>query len=128
MEHVTRTTLKIQMIKFTISDYGKEEGLTTPDLFFLRAIFQETDPAKAADQIHLRYAHGGGFHPMDGWTLHDGWEAPGGTRLTYGSGQDATHAREMARATLRDETLVLLDHAFLAIIQKDGAFKVTRVD
>lgn len=118
------------MIHFKISDYGKSLGITNADLFFLRGIFQEEDPQSVEEQINTRYAHGGGFDPMEGWTLFEGWEKEGDARMSYPGSEleDATEVREIARGQVRGTILVLFDYEFLAIIKPDGAFQVTRVD
>lgn len=92
--------------------------------------FSENDPRPAKDQLHERYAHGGGVHPFKGFKLiHKldrlGGKDPGHYCLQY---PEDPPMRERCRAKLRDETLVLFDSDWFAIVQKDGTFLACRVD
>jgi len=92
-------------------------------------IILNSDERTAEDQLADRYAHGGGYAPFDGFTLSDwGWDAwADGSMATmiYAGDPPVT---EVSRAALRDQTLILFEHSWLAIIEKDGSFTVTRVD
>ena len=78
------------------------------------------DPRPAAKQIHEHYAHGGGWRPFKGAvTLGKFYE------LCY-PGDPPLHPR--AGTKLRDELILFYDHAWLAIIQPDRSFEVSRVD
>lgn len=84
----------------------------------------EHDPRPAKEQINQNYAHGGGWDSFEGFTLitSDDGEQYG---LDY---KGDPMMKELSRATFRDETLVFFEHSWLAIIQKDGSFEVSRVD
>jgi hypothetical protein len=83
----------------------------------------DRDPRAAKEQIDENYQHGGGWSPMQGWKL-----GPTTLRLTYGSGDEAEHYDPLAKTTLRDETIVYYHSSWVAIVQKDGTFEVSRVD
>ena len=91
---------------------------------FLPQFFSEEDPRSAAEQLHASYAHGGGYHPFGGFKLYD-VDSEGKAYLIYPGDPPM---REFSRAKLRDETLILFEYGWLAIVQKDGRFTVTRVD
>ena len=86
--------------------------------------FSEHDPRSAREQLHENYAHGGGVRPFQGFTLQS-WQSPGEAHLTYPGDPPM---REVSRATLRDETIILFDYSWLAIIQPSGDHIITRVD
>jgi len=82
----------------------------------------EDDPRPAKEQLHTGYLHGGGWHPFEGFRMapkEDMWW------LLY-PGDPPT--RSLAYCKLRDEIIVVYEHAWVAIIQKDGSFEVTRMD
>jgi hypothetical protein len=105
------------MILFTITDRNK-----AGQLGFLPTFFDESDPDPAAKQIHRRYAHGGGWHRFEGFELKNDYK---GFYLSY---PDDPPMREIARGKLRDETIVLFEHSWVAIIQPNLDFEVARVD
>ena len=89
------------------------------DIGFWPEMFSETDPRPAAEQINERYAHGGGWQPIKGFELE-------GNMLVYFDDQPF---RPLAMAMLHGkELLVLFQHDFVAIIQPDKSFEVSRMD
>jgi hypothetical protein len=90
------------------------------DLGFLPGLILESDPRPVAEQLNDRYGHGGGWQPMPGFTLN-----PGTFTLKY---PEDPPMKPLAMSTLRDEMLVFYPHAFLMILQSNGAFEVSRVD
>jgi hypothetical protein len=89
------------------------------DLGFLPAMLSERNPAPAREQLHHGYAHGGGWHPFRGHKLLPD------NRLTYPGDPPL---RPLAQTKLRDELIVLYEHAWVAIIQPDRTFEVCRMD
>lgn len=102
------------MIEFTNQKYA---GL-------LPAFFSEYDPRSAKEQLHEAYAHGGGVHPFKGFTLHN----PASVGKAYLKYPEDPPMQEISRAKLRDETIILFECDWLAIVQKNGDMIVTRVD
>ena len=90
---------------------------------FIPQWLSKDDPRSAVEQIDAAYQHGGGWHDFEGFKLTDGGDRP--YYLRY-PGDPLT--RELSRATLRDETLVLFEHSWFAVIQADGSFRVARLD
>lgn len=105
------------MIRFEL----KQPGMTQASLGFLPGFFSEADPRAAKDQIETAYAHGGGWNPFgEGrWTM-----APDGT-LHY---PEDPPFRMLAEAKLHDEIIRFYDCSFVAVVQPDGSFAVTRMD
>jgi hypothetical protein len=89
------------------------------DLGFLPMIFTDSDPRPAIEQAEDRYSHGGGWRPIDGFVLNRD------KTLSYPGDPDL---EPMAEAWLRDETLLIYDHGFVAIVQPDGKYQVARMD
>ena len=98
----------------------------------LPAIFLQSDPRPAAEQLNDRYAHGGGFMPTpDGaaWTYLSGEPAA----LTWRDLDDQDYVEDFAEVSraqlpLTGETLILFDAAMLVIAKQDGSYQLTRVD
>jgi hypothetical protein len=77
------------------------------------------DPRPAREQLDEHYAHGGGWQPFKGFTLRKdgGIKYPG----------DPTH-KPRAAMMLRDELILIYDHGWVLIRQKDSSFEVARLD
>jgi hypothetical protein len=101
---------------------------TGPDaLGFLPYFLSEANPAPAREQLHKAYAHGGGWHDFEGFTLVRPADNPEPLtwQLQY-PGDPAYSALAFTR--LRDETIVLFRYSWVAIVQPDGSFNVARMD
>lgn len=89
----------------------------------LPSFISEHDSADAVTQLDRNYAHGGGWHDFDGFELVNmdygqyGLKYPGDPIFV-----------EQARTQLRDETIVLFQGSWVAVIQPDGRFRVSRMD
>ncbi len=97
---------------------------TFDDFGILPEFFDEADPRPAKEQLHERYAHGGGFIPFNGFKLEV--DVEGQFSLAY---PEDPAMVEIGRAKLHErETIVLFTSSWLAIIQEDGTHVVCRVD
>lgn len=85
------------------------------------AFISEFSDDDAVTQLDHNYRHGGGWHDFQGFTFVDGEEP----KLTY-PGDPPTQA--VAWWQLRDERIILFDHAWVAVVQPDGSFRVARMD
>jgi hypothetical protein len=97
-------------------------GVTPEHLGFLPGMLDDGNPAPAREQLDRGYQHGGGWRPFQGHTLTLSLKGPS---LVY-PGDPPMLALAMTR--LRDETIVLFQHDWVAIIQKDRSFEVCRMD
>lgn len=91
-----------------------------PDaLGFLPMMLDENDPRPARDQFDAAYQHGGGWRPFEGFQLHsnDTIEYPG----------DPPY-HPIGRTQLRDETIIVYQHAWVAIIQPNRSYEIARMD
>lgn len=98
----------------------KHPLMTHAALGYLPDFFDLDDPRPAKEQLHERYAHGGGYHPMKGksFIMGDSWiKFPGDELFPL-----------LAEAKLHKETLRFYYGSWLAIVQEDGSFEVCRVD
>ena len=87
---------------------------------FLPTIFDADDPRPAREQVADRYRHGGGWQPITGLTMR-----PDGSRLHYPGDPPF---RALAYAQLRGERIIMFQSAFVAIVQPDGSYEVSRMD
>jgi hypothetical protein len=76
-------------------------------------------PEAAREQLDDGYQHGGGWRPMESFTLGDDCELlyPGDPPFVVRCG-----------ITLRDELIFIYDCGIVAICQLDGSFEVARMD
>lgn len=93
-------------------------AVTPRHLGFLPTFVDPTDPRSAAAQFDANYQFGG-WRPFEGFKLNDD------NSLSYPG--DPTK-RPIATATLRDETICVYEHAWVAVIQPDRSFQVCRMD
>lgn len=86
---------------------------------YLPSFLSEDDPRPAREQIDANYGHGGGWRPfLMGMTLK-------GNALHFPG--DPPYPL-VAKAKLRDETLLLFKFSWLAIVQPDGSYEIAMVD
>lgn len=90
---------------------------------FVLFMLNDDNPKSAQEQLDDGYQHGGGFTPFKGHTLHLN---ESGYSLSYPGDDDPT--LEVSRTKLRDETIVMFEHAWVAIIQPDGTYVIARMD
>lgn len=99
-----------------------DSRVTAEHLGLIPDMLSELDPRPAREQLDSGYQHGGGWRPFQGFTMSDEknmwW-------LLY---PNDPPTRSLAYTKLRDETIVVYQHAWVAIIQKDGSFEVARMD
>lgn len=88
-------------------------------LGWIPEFLDERNPASAREQIDKNYRHGGGWRPFKGHKMLPNLD------LAY-PGDPPTRA--LAKAQLRDELIVVYEHAWVAIIQPDKSFEIARID
>ena len=94
----------------------------TPEHLGLIPLFLSSeDTAPAREQFDANYAHGGGWLPMSGWTLSDKLV------LTYQDGEDPPLS-PLAAAKFNGELILVYPYGWVAIVQPDGTFEVSRMD
>lgn len=99
---------------------------------FLPTFFDESDPRSAVEQLNEAYQHGGGVSPLQNTTVFNP-EKKGASRLVFtfpGDDDDEVESyEEISRGTMRDQTIILYDYDFVAIIgPKPEDLVVCRVD
>jgi hypothetical protein len=89
------------------------------DLGFLPGLISEDDPRPVREQLATNYSYGGGWNPMNGFTMEPDHSLcfPGDPPM-----------QPVAMSNCRKELLLLYPHAFLCIMQLDATFEVARVD
>ena len=94
-------------------------GMTPEHLGIIPYMLDPNDPRPAKDQFNERYAHGGGWRPMERFILmrNNALAYPGDPLL-----------KPLAQCQFRNELIVFYDHAIVAIIHKDRYFEVCRMD
>lgn len=103
------------MIKFHMTN-----SLYNSEVLGLIPLFlNEHDERPAAEQFNEHYAHGGGWRPFEGFTMEEDQSIiyPGDLAL-----------RPIARATLREEKIIVYPLAWVAVVQLDGSFEISRMD
>jgi len=102
----------------------------TPALGFVPRFFHVGDDRPASEQLEERYAHGGGFRPMEGFELDLNREAPLASRIIYPADEDGPEEvyRAVSYTLIGNELLIMFESSWLGIVQPDGEFAITRVD
>lgn len=94
-------------------------GTHPEDLGDLPQLVSETDPRPVKEQFHTNYAYGGGWRPMQGFTLH-------GLELHY-PGDPPFIPIAMFRC--REELVLVYPCSIICIVQPDmTTFEVARMD
>lgn len=104
------------MIKFEL----KHPRATQEMLGFLPEFWSEHNPASAKEQANRSYAHGGGWQQFKGFQMAGDFKSiryPGDPPMPL-----------IAQAKLRNETILLFDCAWVAIVQEDGSYEICRMD
>src|SRR5215203_2126458 len=91
----------------------------TPEMLgYIPEFLDEDDPRPAREQFDTNYEHGGGFTPMQGFTMtENALHYPGDPPFEL-----------LAETRLRDEVIRVFNYAWVAVIQPDGSFIVARMD
>lgn len=92
--------------------------MTLRHLGYIPGWLSPSDPKSAREQLSEGYKFGG-WQPFKGFTLNDD------NSLSYPGDPPI---KPLAKAQLRDETIVFYDHSWVAVIQKDRSFEVCRMD
>lgn len=91
-----------------------------PDMLgYLPDFVSEHDPRLAREQFADNYRNGGGWNPFPGFVMQ-----PDGN-ITYPGDPPM---RLLFEAKLRNETIRLYDCSWVAIIQEDGTYEISRMD
>lgn len=102
------------------------DTMSREDIVYMLGIIpewlSEQDPRPAREQLHSAYGHGGGWRPFEGFTMASKEDL---YWLLY-PGDPPT--RSLAYCMLRNEIVIVYEHAWVAIRQKDGSFEVCRMD
>jgi hypothetical protein len=94
--------------------------MTMEHLGLLPIIITSADPRPAKDQINERYAHGGGWSPLPKWRIDI-------ETLNAKYPGDPVY-KPLAKLELPKETVAFYDHSWVAIIQLDGSYEMSRMD
>jgi len=92
---------------------------------YIPEFLNEDDPRPAQEQIHSNYAHGGGWHDFEGFTLDFDREKLSRATLSY-PGDPSYHLRGWT--LLRDELILLFPHSWVVIVQPDDTWRCARLD
>lgn len=98
---------------------AKHVKASTDHLGMIPSFFSESDPRPAREQIAERYAHGGGWSPLEGWKSF-----PDGSIQYPGDPPKLV----LWETKLRSETIRVYFNAWVGIFQEDGSFEVARID
>jgi hypothetical protein len=97
--------------------YLKPEGR---DLVGFIPDFLDFPGDTAKERLNAGYSHGGGWRPMQGWSF-----CADGASIKY-PGDPAY--KPVAKIIFGAETIYIYHLAWVAIVQSDGTFEVSRMD
>jgi len=104
------------MIKFKLL----HPRMTEEALGFIPEMLSELNPCSAKEQLDNGYRHGGGWNPFKRFKFD-----PATKSLKY-PGDPAM--KPLAVARLRDEEIYFYESAWVAIVQTNGDYEVSRMD
>lgn len=98
-----------------------------PDaLGLLPMMLNPMDVHDAVTQFDRNYAHGGGWHDFEGFTLNKrDSDNPLMWWLEYDGDPPMT---AIAHTKLHDEIVVLFKHSWVLVLQPNGVYRVARMD
>lgn len=102
-----------------------ENGFDEEAVGIIPLFLQAGDKRGAVEQIDEHYAHGGGWRDFEGFTLKRPSEDKASWYLQY---PDDPPMRLVAHSQLRDETILIFEYAWVAVVQSDGSYKIARID
>lgn len=103
-----------------ITFVGKPKDFDLEYLGLIPFMISENDPRPAREQFDENYQHGGG------WKSFKGFEMLSNGDMQYDG--DFTPTRLVAEAQFRNEVIRLYESSWVAIVQQDGSFEVSRMD
>lgn len=95
------------------------KGMTVEHLGFIPMFVTDLDSRPVKEQFDENYAHGGGWSPMEGWTLCPDMS------IQYQGDQPL---KPLALITVREEKIYYYEGDWVAIVQPNGDFEVSRMD
>lgn len=94
-------------------------------LGFIPEFFHTDDDRPAAEQLNESYAHGGGVNPFEGFTLKLDRKNLANTSIKYPGDPKFL---PLGWAKLRDEVILVFEYDWVAIVQPDDSYVITRCD
>ena len=105
------------MLDFTLTKYSKLP--LNAVVGYIKYFIYETDDRPAVEQFNERYRHGGGWNPFDGFTMDNN------LFITY---PEDSALPPLAIANFREQKIIIYPHSFVAILNPDKTFEVSRMD
>jgi hypothetical protein len=97
-----------------------DSRVTMDHVGLIPSFLDPDDPRPAHEQFNTNYAHGGGWWPMSGFTLDLESKV-----LTYPGDPPC---EPLALIPFREERIYIYESAFVAIVQPDNTYEVSRMD
>lgn len=79
----------------------------------------ESDEDSLKDQFNKRYSFGGGWSPMEGFTMDKN------KSITY---PEDPPLYPLAIAKFRNQEVIIYNHSWVVILEQDGTFEASRMD
>lgn len=89
-------------------------------LGLIPSFLNEADERPAREQLDACYGHGGGWRPFPGFIVNAATRT-----LLY---KDDPPLHWVAATSLREETIVIYQHAWVMVIQPDNSYEISRMD
>lgn len=108
------------MIKFNLTEYSKKHNIPIESIVGnIKYFANEDDPIPLREQFHKNYSFGGGWNPFEGFKMNKDKD------LIY---PDDLPLYPLATAKFRNQEVVMYQHAWVAIVEEDGSFEISRMD
>lgn len=106
-------------------DWYLENGFMPEDIGLIPTFLSPSDKRSAVEQFDERYAHGGGWRDFEGFILERPTEDKATWFLQY---PDDPPMALAAHTRLGDETVLVFEYAWVAVVQPDGSYRIARMD
>ena len=110
--------MKRPVVEIINRDYGSERVMEA--LGYLPHFLDEDNPDNCVKQLDQNYKHGGGWSKFEGFKMNmkdNSIKYPG----------DPPY-RPLAKMKIRNETVFVYPHAWVAVVQEDGSYEIARMD
>ena len=109
------------MIDFVPTIHADKRGLNVNHIVgILPSFVNEGNPMSVTKQINDRYSHGGGWRPLEGFVMDKNDRS-----IQY---PEDPKLMPLAVGVIKGCEVIVYDHGWVAVVNEDGSYEVSRID
>lgn len=109
------------MIDFIPTRSAEKRGLDIREVVgFIPAFVSEENPDSVTKQINDRYSYGGGWNPLEGFVMDKSDKS-----IQY---PEDPKLMPLAVGVIKGCEVIVYDHGWVAVVNEDGNYEVSRID